>query len=238
VQFERWAPRVGDREDAPPIGEDRGSCPNLFTDLKNISPSYRRGALGRAATRVRAPEGVEGGDRQVVGGCGESVDYRAARERRARHALLPQVRAPFFLCSRDYRGQAYCGDHCRLAARALSARTARRRHERSDAGRLDHRDRQRAYRVRLRTRVTDQASPVGTSPPKVSRRRSESAAPDRRPVPAGLPTCARCGCTSAWVQRRVEPWVTRRSGVVHRHRPRFSPAPAALFTGIGRVFHR
>ncbi len=83
--------------------------------------------------------------------------------------------APFFVCRRDYRGQAYCGDTCRAAARVISARAARRRHERSDAGRLDHRDRQRAYRMRLRARVTDQAPLAVPSPRTLSPLRSTPA---------------------------------------------------------------
>jgi len=38
-------------------------------------------------------------------------------------------------------------------------REANRRHQRSPEGRLDHRDRQRAYRARRRERVTDNSSP-------------------------------------------------------------------------------
>ncbi len=95
------------------------------------------------------------------------------------------------------RGQAYCGNICRAAARVVSARAARMRHERSHEDRLDHRDRQRAYRMRLRARVTDHASPVVPLPSKMPPPRSEPT--HRAPVRADLPTCSRCGCTSAWV---------------------------------------
>ena len=109
-----------------------------------------------------------------------------------------RCRTPFFVCRKDYRGQGYCGDTCRAAARVVSARAARMRHERSDAGRLDHRDRQRAYRMRLRARVTDHASPAAPPPRKMSPPRSD---PDHQaPFRGGLPTCARCGCASAWVR--------------------------------------
>jgi hypothetical protein len=109
-----------------------------------------------------------------------------------------RCRTPFFVCRKDYRGQAYCGDPCRAAARVASVRSARTQHERSDAGRLDHRDRQRAYRMRLRARVTDHASPTMPSPRKISQPRSEPAS--RVPVRPSLPTCARCGFESAWVR--------------------------------------
>lgn len=60
--------------------------------------------------------------------------------------------ARFFLCRACDRGQRYCSAACRRRARTLQRRAARQRHQRSPAGRLDHRDRQRAYRRRLAVR--------------------------------------------------------------------------------------
>ena len=57
------------------------------------------------------------------------------------------------------RRQAYCGDGCRKRAQLQQHRNANRKHQDSPEGRLDHRDRQRAYRERLRRRVTDATSP-------------------------------------------------------------------------------
>lgn len=65
----------------------------------------------------------------------------------------------FFICRRDDRGHAYCGEPCREAGYARTKKAARRRYEVSlgeEATRLDHRERQRAYRARIRERVTDQ----------------------------------------------------------------------------------
>lgn len=68
----------------------------------------------------------------------------------------------FFVCPSCERGQAYCSDECRKRARRLQLREANRRHQQSEEGRLDHRDRQRAYRLRLASlRVTDH----GYAPP-------------------------------------------------------------------------
>ena len=64
----------------------------------------------------------------------------------------------FYICRSCYRGQRYCGGPCRQMARCAQRRMANRRHQQSDDGRLDHRDRQRAYRQRRRARVTDQGS--------------------------------------------------------------------------------
>ena len=67
--------------------------------------------------------------------------------------------AVFYICGSCYRGQTYCGDRCRAPAQRHHRRTANRRHQRSLEGRLDHRDRQRAYRARRRLRgVTDTPS--------------------------------------------------------------------------------
>jgi hypothetical protein len=60
--------------------------------------------------------------------------------------------AVFYVCR-------YCSQKCRDKARREQRRAANRRHQRSEEGRLDHRDRQREYRQRLvLLRVTDQGS--------------------------------------------------------------------------------
>ena len=55
----------------------------------------------------------------------------------------------FFICSHCDRGQVYCSPGCRDAARRRQLRAANLRHQQSEEGRLDHCDRQRAYRRRL-----------------------------------------------------------------------------------------
>jgi hypothetical protein len=71
----------------------------------------------------------------------------------------------FYLCQRCDRGQRYCRPHCREKSRRLQRREANRRYQQSLGleGRLDHRQRQREYRQRLKARVTDQSS-LRTSP--------------------------------------------------------------------------
>jgi len=67
----------------------------------------------------------------------------------------------FYICRSCDRGHRYCSDRCRLKARRQQRREANRRHQQSDEGRLDHCDRQRLYRQRIRLRkksVTDQGS--------------------------------------------------------------------------------
>lgn len=72
----------------------------------------------------------------------------------------PGCQATFFICSHCYRGQCYCGAPCRARARVLQHRVANARYQRSQAGRLDHLDREREFRQRCRAtaRVTDQSS--------------------------------------------------------------------------------
>ena len=68
----------------------------------------------------------------------------------------------FPICRCCYRGQAYCSKPCREAARVAQVRAARAAHRRSAAGRADHRDHNRALRLRKRaggtTPVSDQGS--------------------------------------------------------------------------------
>ena len=79
------------------------------------------------------------------------------RQRRCRGEWCGAV---FYLCRSCDRGQRYCSERCREKSRREQRRAANRRHQRSDEGRLDHRDRQREYRLRLVRRVTDHGSGV------------------------------------------------------------------------------
>jgi hypothetical protein len=130
---------------------------------------------------------------------------------------------PFFVCRKDYRGQAYCGDACRAAARVVSARAARIRHERSEAGRLDHRDRQRATRMRLRARVTDHTSAAMPLPRTLSPPRSTPA--PQAPFHARLARCVRCGCESAWARWAPPPRTQPRRSRRDRGRERGKSLP-------------
>jgi len=58
----------------------------------------------------------------------------------------------FYLCEGCDRGHRYCSEACRGQQRTLSQRKARRKHQRSPQGSLDHRDRQRDYRAELHKR--------------------------------------------------------------------------------------
>jgi len=198
-------------QDARKIGEDRGSPTKSFTISNAVVV-----AAGCARRSHYVVTGGRGGSRGETGKLWVSVESRWTTLERVDDVLLMlacrRCHTPFFVCRKDYRGQAYCGAPCRAAARVASARAARALHERSDAGRLDHRDRQRAYRIRLRARVTDHASPAMSLPRSMSPPRSEPAPPaPRAPLRQGIPTCARCGCQSAWVRWAAQPGTRIRS---------------------------
>ena len=74
---------------------------------------------------------------------------------RQRVCRFPSCLTVFYLCRHCDRGQRYCSPCCREKSRRQKRHEANRRHQQSLEGRLDHRDRQRAYRQR---RVTDQGS--------------------------------------------------------------------------------
>jgi len=84
------------------------------------------------------------------------VDQIPFRQRLCRGPACGSV---FYVCRPCDRGQRYCSERCREQARREQRREANLRHQRSEEGRLDHRDRQREYRRRLAAqRVTDQGS--------------------------------------------------------------------------------
>ena len=83
---------------------------------------------------------------------------------RQRFCRAQHCGARFFLCRACDRGQCYCCLACRAQARTQQRRAARQRHQRSPAGRLDHRDRQRAYRRRLAARQPPQTPPADAPP--------------------------------------------------------------------------
>lgn len=63
----------------------------------------------------------------------------------------------FLVCVPCGRTRRYCGDGCASAASRESRRRARRKQQSTYEGRLDHRDRQRQYRSRRRSCVTDKS---------------------------------------------------------------------------------
>lgn len=129
--------------------------------------------------------------------------------------------ARFFLCRACDRGQCYCCAACRAQARTQQRRTARQRHQRSAAGRLDHRDRQRAYRRRLARRHHTLPPPTApllpaapSSAENVTDHTSQTAAPSgivrtsawRWPASAqprlaalGVLICHWCGRVGRWL---------------------------------------
>ena len=113
--------------------------------------------------------------------------------------------AVFWICRHCDRGHRYCSDGCRQKTARQQGRDANRRHQQSQEGRLDHRDRQRDYRERRRRRVTDHtsAAPSGSDSIVTAELfRSEDgpgsvSGEDRYVASAGFePACIICGRTA------------------------------------------
>jgi hypothetical protein len=125
---------------------------------------------------------------------------------RMRSCHGPGCGAPFFVCIRCDRGQRYCSDACRKAARRRQTRAANSRYQCSEADKLAHRSRQKAYRERRsRCRVTYQGITSVITPH-----------PGRSIIP---PTCSRCGHQTVWVNPFAPlPYRLRRPSKAHRKR--------------------
>jgi len=130
---------------------------------------------------------------------------------RQRVCQFPPCSEVFYLCRHCDRGQRYCSSRCREKSRRLQRREANRRYAQSLGleGRLDHRQRQREYRQRLRARVTDQSSlrsspcvnltvrptPARVEVPAVVEFRPSS----REAIRAGWVVCQICGRRGRWI---------------------------------------
>jgi hypothetical protein len=113
----------------------------------------------------------------------------------------------FYICRHCDRGQRYCSRSCRALARWRQLREANRRHQQSPAGRLDHRDHQRAYRCRQATKsVTYQGSktldadasitgskPIDGKPIRLRAETKSAIACNSRGLVAGCIICGRAG---------------------------------------------
>jgi hypothetical protein len=87
------------------------------------------------------------------------MQYDAEDVLRQRFCRWQQCNALFWICRSCDHGQQYCSDRCRTKARREQRRAANLRHRKTLEGRLDQRDRQRAYRRRrAELSVMDQGS--------------------------------------------------------------------------------
>lgn len=110
------------------------------------------------------------------------------------HQRLCRCGVTFYICRSCDRGQRFCSERCRQKARHEQRREANRRHQQSEEGRLDHRDRQRRYRQRRHgeKRVTDQGSRDRDGSDTIPEQESVAA-----PALVGSPAfCIRCGRTA------------------------------------------
>jgi hypothetical protein len=118
---------------------------------------------------------------------------------RQRFCRWQECNAIFWICRHCDHGQQYCSEHCRAKARREQRRAANLRHRKTLEGRLDQRDRQRAYRQRRSAlSVMDQGSRKGSMTGNII-------APAFRPPlfaeerETGVPYCMICGRAGQFV---------------------------------------
>lgn len=122
----------------------------------------------------------------------------------------PGCSTVWVICRPCYRGQRYCWKGCSGLARLEKKREYNRRHQQTETGREDHRDRQEAYRRRLaelgngrppRENVTDQSRPEPTADDKLPRAGGKQIPPlpggcvlaQSAPQEGSRPPLSRCG---------------------------------------------
>jgi hypothetical protein len=132
---------------------------------------------------------------------------------RQRVCRWKECRALFWICRHCDRGHQYCSDRCRQKARREQRRSANLRHRKTLEGRLDQRDRQKAYRQRLAAvSVMDQGSQNEVSAvtiisPVIFQPVAAYTGSKTRVIHTpGAPHCIICGRTS----RFVNPFYMRR----------------------------
>jgi len=116
---------------------------------------------------------------------------------RQRFCRWHECNAIFWICRCCDHGQQYCSERCRTKARREQRRAANLRHRKTLEGRLDQRDRQRAYRRRRAAlSVMDQGSPeplnAGSIIPPAFRLPLFALASSTQREP-GVPYCIICG---------------------------------------------
>lgn len=141
----------------------------------------------------------------IFNGTAAMLPHYAAEPFRQRFCRAAGCGARFFLCRACDRGQGYCSAFCRAQARTQQRRAARQRHQRSPAGRLDHRDRQRAYRRRLAVRrhaVITASSPTSVpAPPTPLKENVTDHASQAQPISGKVRASVWCWPTQAQTAR-------------------------------------
>lgn len=84
-------------------------------------------------------------------------------------------RVYFFICRRCWRGQAYCGNECRRAAKRHAHRKAERKYRRTAKGRRAHREAERRRRMGIgKKTVADRGSTLEPAKYKMSLSKGEA----------------------------------------------------------------
>jgi hypothetical protein len=135
--------------------------------------------------------------------------YDAEDVLRQRFCCWHECNSIFWICRHCDHGQKYCSEHCRTKSRREQRRAANLRHRKTPEGRLDQRDRQRAYRQRRAAlSVMDQGSPeypnAGSIIPPVICLPVLAVNSGKQHEP-GVPYCFICG-RPGWFVNPFQPW--------------------------------
>ncbi len=114
---------------------------------------------------------------------------------RPRRCCNPSCDRMFALCRSCDRGQRYCSVACSKRMRQQQLTAAGRRYQASEAGKLNHCQRQHAYRQRQRRPPVTHQGLVSIATPQPSRS-------------ASLARCAVCGHKTRWINPFY--WLPRR----------------------------
>jgi hypothetical protein len=119
---------------------------------------------------------------------------------RQRRCVWAGCGAIFYICRSCDRGHRYCGDVCRQKSRRQQRREANRRYQLSLEGKLDHRDRQQAFRDRQRERVTDQGSATVSDFVSIGAPQTDSDETTAMDSPRLVIQCIVCGRSGYWIE--------------------------------------
>ena len=107
----------------------------------------------------------------------------------------PHCRIIFPLCLPCSKFRRYCSILCSAFARKTSKKEAKRRHQRSEAGRLKHAEHQRSYRQRRRLKKDSvRGQTCAVKPVNVSGIDRDLSVPHPPPTSVDWSRCLRCGC--------------------------------------------
>lgn len=134
----------------------------------------------------------------------------------------------FFICRSCDRGQRYCSAACSASALREQRRQANRRHQQTDAGRQDHRDRQRIYRRRCAQRRWASYGVI-VQAPGLNLDQEDGAPCPRTPIPPSIENVTDNSSPALMSSRMISPVDSGSAAAVERGGCAAQPRAAGLF---------